>query len=191
PGYRPACAGPGTRGSVCRVALGRRRPPAIGGGRLGHGRERPHQRQHRTPGLPVVDREEGLLEDCHLIAAAAGTGGDPARALALGKSLEEVVHRHPEEFRDEIETAGADTVGSLLVFLDLAEGQPEMPAEATLADAEELPSEPHPASDMRVDLACMQFHVRSPINLCTGDAELPCPVRDTWLPVQPHSRLDL
>jgi hypothetical protein len=66
-------------------------------------------------------------------------------------AFEEKWDRHIKDLGDVLKAAGADAVGSLLVFLDLLECQPEGVREFRLAHIEHEPPHPHAAADMHVD----------------------------------------
>jgi hypothetical protein len=104
--------------------------------------ERLHQRQ-------AIRRGE---EICHV-----GGRGSISRPLGRlphtrrgGRALEEERDRHLQDLGNVLQSAGADAVGPLFVFLDLLECQPEGVREIGLAHIEHEPPHAHPAADMPV-----------------------------------------
>ena len=65
--------------------------------------------------------------------------------------IKEELHRHAEDPAQLMQAAGADSVGTALVFLDLLKGQPDRLAKLFLAPAEHVAAQPDPGTDLHVD----------------------------------------
>jgi hypothetical protein len=83
-----------------------------------------------------------LLASLMPVCAVAGSPGASSKKKLTGTF---------ENGRNVLQTAGADAVGALFIFLDLLEGDAQRFAQLFLTHAEHGPAKPDPAADMDVD----------------------------------------
>ena len=100
--------------------------------------------------MEPTSRADHEIEHGRFLAEASGHQLRPV-TRAGGCLLVEELHRNAQHLRQIEQSAGANTIDALLVFLDLLERQAELLAELLLAHAKQHTTEPHAASDMDVD----------------------------------------
>ena len=117
------------------------------------------QVDHTAPQLQVFDIREGLGQ-CEPIGAGqefgdvVGNRGLRRAVLALlrgpGDTLKKERNRNLQDLGDVLQPAGANPVGSLFVFLDLLESQPQPFAELLLTHSQHQPAHAHTGTDVLV-----------------------------------------
>ncbi len=77
--------------------------------------------------------------------------GETGRGRSGRRALEEERNRHAQDIGNMLQPAGTNSIGALLVFLDLLEGNPEILSQLLLAHADHHASHTHSASDVLVN----------------------------------------
>lgn len=127
---------------------------------IGLSSERLDQLDDLAPDLAIGNLHEGTIElqpfgrgqEIDDVVGAGCFGQAPRGGRVLTRSVfEEEGDRDIENGGDILETAGANAVGALFVFLDLLKRDSETFAELLLAHAKHRAAEAYAATDMNVD----------------------------------------
>ena len=132
--------------------------------------DRPDKIDEATPEPNILNAAEGFVELDALRRGQEGTdsrggvvGVADRRRRAARSTFEEVRHRDAQKARRFLQSASADAVLAAFVFLDLLEGDAEVPTELRLAEAHHHAKGAYAAADIDVDRIGMTVsHSSSP-----------------------------